>query len=253
MKKGIFTFILFLIPLFAYAWTGLDRINGNRLYEKGNYPAASQKYGNVLHPGTPEDHYNSGDSLYKEGKYPEAEPHFLAALNSSDPKLREKALYNLGNTKYRKKNLQGAVDTYNKVLEMDPKNEKARQNRDFVLEQIKQKPPPEEKQKEDQKDQEKKDQQNQDQQKQDQKNQEEKKDQEKQDQQNQEKQDQQNQANQQEQKPGEEKAAPEEGKPMTGKEAERVLNSISDDPKGPLKEMIRQESNGKTVPAGKDW
>ncbi|MDO8519573.1 MAG: tetratricopeptide repeat protein [Deltaproteobacteria bacterium] len=214
--------LLFLFPANAWASNPVAEFKGNRSYEKGDYAAATKEFEKA------QNHYNLGDSLYKEGKFAEAGPHFLASLNSDDPALRQMAMYNLGNTKYRQQDLQGAVDAYNQVLEWNPQNEKARKNRDFVLEQMKKNPPPPP--------------------------QEEKKEEEKKEPEEQKKpEEQQPDQNQENQKPEEKPAQPEKGEEVGKKEAERILGSIEDDPKEPMKEMIRQEASGKKVPPGKDW
>ena len=51
--------------------------------------------------------------------------------------LEAQALYNLGNAMYRQGKLEEAVEYYKKTLELDPEDEDARKNLEFVREEIK--------------------------------------------------------------------------------------------------------------------
>jgi len=84
-------------------------------------------------------HYNIGTTFYKEGNYEEAEKEFNRAAGAGDPELREKAFYNLGNVYFKKamqdrkiETLEKAVEYYQKALELNQENEKARFNIEVV-------------------------------------------------------------------------------------------------------------------------
>jgi tetratricopeptide (TPR) repeat protein len=66
----------------------------------------------------------------------EAEQAFASVALSGDPDLREAALYNLGNCAYRQGRLQEAVELYRAALEIDPDDEDAKFNLEFVRDEI---------------------------------------------------------------------------------------------------------------------
>lgn len=231
----------------AEAFFGFDK--ANRYFDQGEYQKAEEGYQKLLARNSedPEINYNLGATQYREEKYPDAETHFLKALNSKDPDLQEKALYNLGNTLYRQDKLEQAVDAYNKALQIKPDDKNAKANRDFVLEKLKQK----ERQKQDQQDQQGKQeedkQQSEDQQQEDQ-------DKDSQEEQKEKQQDKHNQQEQEEQK--EDQGGSQHS--LSPGEADRWLNSIEDNPRGAIKDMIHREAGRKgdspEAPAGgKDW
>ena len=77
----------------------------SRLYEKGDFEAATQKYNEAL-TDDPDSHllqYNRGASLYRENKFADAAAAF-GRTPIADPSAREAAsgiAYNIGNAKYR--------------------------------------------------------------------------------------------------------------------------------------------------------
>jgi Ca-activated chloride channel family protein len=70
--------------------------------------------------------------------YEEAVKGYLdVASNARDIKLEEKSLYNIGNAMYRQGKLEEAVDYYKKAIALEPEDKDAKQNLEFVLEEIK--------------------------------------------------------------------------------------------------------------------
>jgi Ca-activated chloride channel family protein len=150
-----------------------------RLYAAGKYEEALAQYrAAVGDKPTPQLDFNLGAAAYKAGQYGDAAGAFARALGSDDPKLQEQGFYNLGNAQFRlgeqtkesrpqqtMQAWQQAIDAYESALKVDPRDEDARYNRDFVkhaLEELQK----QQQQKQDQKD--KQDQQKQDQKKDDQ-------------------------------------------------------------------------------------
>ena len=150
-----------------------------RLYAAGKYEEAFAEYRAAVgdKPAPPLD-FNLGASAYKAGQYGDAAGAFARALGSDDPKLQEQSFYNLGNAQFRlgeqtkeskpqqtMQAWQQAIEAYESALKVDPKDDDARYNRDFVkhaLEELQK----QQQQKQDQKDQQKKDEQKDDQQQQ---------------------------------------------------------------------------------------
>ena len=208
--------------------------SAEQAYKKGDYPAAEKQYEQAAtqNPGKAPLQFNLGAATYKTGAYDQALPAFQKALDTDQIPVQQQAYYNIGNTQYRLgqkteksspqdtiKTWQGAIQSYEAALKLQPNDADAKFNRDFVQKKLDQLQKQQQQQKQDQKDQDKqnqKDQQKQDQnQKQDQQKQDQKQDQknqqgqsgsqqdQKQDQQNQQQQSgsqqDQNQANQQKQ------------------------------------------------------
>lgn len=130
--------LLALAPT-ARAQTGLEE------FSSGNFGKASSVFENKLQgqPGSRELQFNAGAAAYKTGDLEKAATHFTDALLSPNPKLREAAAYNLGNTLVRKgeaaqetaakkTNWQNAIEQYDEALKTDPENNFAKENRDLV-------------------------------------------------------------------------------------------------------------------------
>jgi Ca-activated chloride channel family protein len=81
--------------------------------------------------------FNVGNAYYRMANYTEAEKAYWGVATSGDPLFEEKAFYNLGNCTYKEGKLEEAVTHYQRALELDPKDEDARANLQFVREEIK--------------------------------------------------------------------------------------------------------------------
>lgn len=108
------------------------------------------------------EQYNAAVKNFEDGKVDEAIQGFEAAAQSHDPRLRQRATYNLGNAKSSKGDLEGAKKAWEEALTLDPQDQQARENSGWVRKRI------EKKEKEQKKNEQNKDQKNQEQ-KQDQK------------------------------------------------------------------------------------
>jgi Ca-activated chloride channel family protein len=157
-------------------------------FEAGSYGDAQREYERLLekNPAAPELRYNAGTAALRAGNLNEAAGHFTEAVASRDPKLQQRAFYNLGNTLYRigealpdpqqaTEPWQRALECFDAALELDPKDEDAKFNREVVAKRLEQLPPPPPQQpqpdeKQNQQDEQKKDEQQQDKQQQEQKN-----------------------------------------------------------------------------------
>jgi len=127
--KGILFFLFFIFPLSSMA----QERKAYTAYEEENYFQASEYYKlKVNKKNSPENHYNLGVSLYQEGLYTEANDHFLEALNSRKKETRQQALYNLGNSAYRNNQLTQAIDYYEKALSLNPSDQWAIDNLEYV-------------------------------------------------------------------------------------------------------------------------
>ena len=119
---------------------------GNKLYEAGEYLEAHERYtdAQVDAPEMKELDFNVGDTLYKQRKYEDAIAAYLRATESRRPEVEAGALYNIGNCKHTLGEQQGsielmreAIDAYRQSLSIDPEDEDAKFNIEFVQRRIK--------------------------------------------------------------------------------------------------------------------
>ena len=124
-------------------------------YQNQNYEAAEKYYDSVLLTDTDNSqaHFGKGSSLFMQDDIKNAEIKFNESLSSSEDILKSKAFYNLGNISYKNKKLKDALQFYRKALELNPNDDEARYNYEYIKYQKK----PEEKKDEEKKDEEKKD------------------------------------------------------------------------------------------------
>jgi tetratricopeptide (TPR) repeat protein len=201
---------------------------GNEAYAKEQYPDAEAEYKKALEKNANSRHaqFNLGDAYYKQKRYDEALKSF-ASSEAQPAKKADKSLafYNVGNTLFKANKATESIEAYKQALRLDPTNDDARYNLEFVRKRQQQ-------------------QQNQ-QQKQD-KNQDKQKD-DKQDQQQQ-KQDQQNKQDQQQKPPPQPKAQKQQIPP---EQAEQILNALKNNEKE-IQKQLRKRAMSK-VRVEKDW
>ena len=155
---------------------GSAKNSGVEAYERQDYKGALERFGEQLkrQPRSPELHFNTGSAAYKAGDLDLALNSFSQAITSSDPQLRAKAEYNLGNTLFQRgvnqkakpakvQEWKNSLQHYEQALKIEPQNADAKYNAELVrkmLEELEKEPPKSEEQqkKQDQKkqDQEKK-------------------------------------------------------------------------------------------------
>jgi tetratricopeptide (TPR) repeat protein len=139
--------VLLVLGLMQQVWGEPARVSlqdGNKLYGRGNYSEAINKYEEALieEPQVLEPRFNKGNSYYRLDDLAEAQDLYReVAAESKDMGLVTKAKYNLGNTyfqqgmKQRDSNLQKALEDlqtsivfWRGVLDIEPENEKAARN-----------------------------------------------------------------------------------------------------------------------------
>lgn len=229
-----FTFCAFLLaPLPAAAWLNPTRDTideGNRLFKQGKYDDAIGKYGEVLvdDPDSPLLNYNMGAAKYKAGKYDEAIASFSRVKTSeNDPKRFARIAYNAGNAQYQLgaaaeaekpqdalKAYAAALVAYRRALGIDPSDQDAKFNYEFVAKKIADLKKKLEEQQKQQDQQDQQEQQPQDQQQQDQEQQ--------QDQQDQQQGEQEQKQEEQEQQQGEDQQQAEDGQEKKEEEQQQA-------------------------------
>lgn len=142
MNKLFFYILLLLyLPVCCSAASLYDKVEkGRELYAQEKYDEALNAFvdAQIEHPEDSRLKFNIASSKYMMKNYEEALTGFLdVAATARDASLEERALYNAGNTLYRQGKLEQAAQYYAKALELDPEDNDARQNLEFVREEIK--------------------------------------------------------------------------------------------------------------------
>lgn len=145
-KRRVMMFLI-LLPLAAHPVEAGHLKDGQVFYEKGEYEKALNRYidAQLEHPEKAEILYNIGNTYYRLGNFQAAYDHFKQAVQSENVSLKQKSLYNLGNAGVRRGMLEDAVKNYSAALKIDPRDEQAKQNLEFVkrmIEQRKKEQPP---------------------------------------------------------------------------------------------------------------
>ena len=249
MRKMIFFLILnIFFTISAFAQSGHKKVaDGNKLYAEEKYDEANNKYRDALidSPESPIINFNIGDVQYKKRNFEEAVKSYEKSTFSDEIKVQSGSYYNLGNTFYKMGKLPESILAYKKALELNPEDEDAKYNLEYVRAKLKdnsEKQPQENQQQQQQEEQQQQDQQNQDK---EQKSEEQQQEQQEQQQSNQE--DRQNPEQQQEQQ--QEQAA--EPKEISKEDAERLLDALKNEEKDLLKAQ-KPKRRGRPF-RGKDW
>ena len=145
--------ILTIFYILTYILTAQDR--GVENYRDENYKAAQKYYDSILSDDSEsaEALFGKGSALFMQEDLSQAESSFNATLPYSDNQLKSKAFYNLGNISFKNNKLDQALLFYKKALELNPQDDEARYNYEYIKYQ---KTPPED-EKDEKKDDEKKD------------------------------------------------------------------------------------------------
>ena len=150
IKARISIFLIVLISITAAQDQGM--LN----YQNEDYEAAEMYYDSILstNKNSSEAHFGKGASLYMKDDVKNAEIKFNESLSSAKEDLNSKAFYYLGNINYKNNNLSEALNFYKKALELNPDDDEARYNYEYIKYQKK---PEEENKDKEQKDEENKD------------------------------------------------------------------------------------------------
>ena len=213
-------YIFALLIIFTHTISAQDE--GMLNYQNQNYKVAEEYYEYILKndEDNSKAHFGKGSSLYMQNDLKNAEINFNESLTTSDEILQSKAYFNLGNISYKNNKLDDALQFYKKALELNPNDDEARFNYEYIKYQKK----PEEKKDEDKKDEDKKDE--------DKKDEDKKGDEESADE------------KQSQQQPQDEK------KSQDLKKAESILNALKNDEKVMQKKQLQKFKTKKLL---KDW
>ncbi|TDI95030.1 MAG: tetratricopeptide repeat protein [Caldithrix sp.] len=251
MRKMILFLILnVFFVISAFAQGGHKQVTaGNKLYAEEKYDEANNKYRDALveNPESAIINFNIGDVQYKKRHFEEAIKSYEKSTSSDEIKVQSGSYYNIGNTLYKMGKLPESISAYKKALELNPEDEDAKYNLEYVRAKLKDKSEKQPQENQQQQQQEQQEQQQQEEQNQDkEQNSEEQKEEQQEQQQN----NQENQGNPEEQQEQQQEQAT-EPKEISKEDAERLLNALQNEEKDLLKEQ-KPKRRGRPF-RGKDW
>lgn len=131
----IILLVTVLLIRVGHADVGANMRRGNHLERKGEYEEALKCYQEalVLEPDDPQIHYNIGRVLYRLQRYDEAISEFQLGFLGRDNDFRSDVFYNIGNSQFKKGQLEPAIESYKMSLLADPDDIEAKQNLEFCL------------------------------------------------------------------------------------------------------------------------
>lgn len=147
-KNGTVALVALCLFLPRYA-SALDLASplekGVTAFDVGDYEGALTHFidGQLNDPDNPAIDFNIGTAYYRLEKFDEAANSFERAARSEDPSLKNKALYNLGNSRFKKGEVKEAIETWENLLKANPEDKRTAENLDFArkrLEEMKQQP-----------------------------------------------------------------------------------------------------------------
>jgi Ca-activated chloride channel homolog len=112
-----------------------DPKSAHEAFAAGQYGRAAKEFldAEIDAPEEPGHAYNRAVSQYKDGKFAEAAEGFTkAAAKSQDQRLVERAMFNLGNARVGEGKLDDAIAAYEAALQIDPQDQAARENLEYV-------------------------------------------------------------------------------------------------------------------------
>ncbi len=110
-----------------------------QFYAEKKYPEALKEFvdAQIDDPDSAGLKYNLANTYYQMKDYEKANKLLQSTALYGDNQLSQKSYYNLGNVAYRSGKLQEAVEFYKKALELDPNDQDAKFNLEFVRREIK--------------------------------------------------------------------------------------------------------------------
>lgn len=138
--KWIVTVMLCLGVASAIAQPKKEVRTGNKLYEEGKYEEASTAYEQALskQPNYTPGLFNLGNSKYKLEDYEGARKIMDATAKTvTEKETQAAANYNIGNTYLKEKKYKEAVEAYKEALRKNPQDENAKYNLSYALEMLK--------------------------------------------------------------------------------------------------------------------
>ncbi len=133
--------VFFFSHSLVYAENTYEKVQkGINAYEKGDFEDALKYFidAQLQEPDKHEIYYNIGNTYYQLNDYDSALKNYSEVLKSKEKALKQKTHYNMGNAKYRRHSLKEAVSEYQSALNLDPKDQQAKDNLEYVKKMLQQ-------------------------------------------------------------------------------------------------------------------
>lgn len=143
MKNRLF-YRMLAIPLSLAVFTAWidpfsDAVSkGNREYNNGKFSEAMKSYKEAEKHAPDESkknmlEFNRGNAEFRMNNTESAVGRYRNSLNSGDPDVQKKALYNTGTAYMKMGKKREAAESFIKALQIDPSYEKAKKNLEYLL------------------------------------------------------------------------------------------------------------------------
>jgi Ca-activated chloride channel homolog len=137
--KALYLTCLMVFYLSTAGWLWTDSVakknkQAVHLYKEDKIDDALSKWrdAQIDSPDKKELYYNIGGALMRQKKHEDAYKQYEKSLDSKDTGLRSKTYYNMGNANYRMGKLPEAIEYYEKCLDINPEDEDAKYNIEFI-------------------------------------------------------------------------------------------------------------------------
>lgn len=116
-----------------------DKVSeGNRNYNDGKFSESIKNYRDAekYAPGESEKkllEFNRGNAEFRMNNHNSAIAGYLNSMNSGDPEVQKKALYNIGTAYMKSGKKREAAENFIRALRIDPSYEKAKRNLEYLL------------------------------------------------------------------------------------------------------------------------
>lgn len=116
---------------------------GTEAYQHGDFAQSMKHFteAQVDAPDRPEIVYNLGNAAYRAGDYETARNQYGQVISNGTGPVRQKAYYNLGNTSFRLGQPKEALQFYDQALKLDPEDQQARENIEYLKRILQQQQP----------------------------------------------------------------------------------------------------------------
>lgn len=107
---------------------------GIAAYGEGRFADAEQHFERALEAEpSPEGHFDKGAAIHRQQKPADAAEELRKALSTRDDAFRSRVYLNLGNSEATAGNIDGAIRSYRRALELVPDDHDARYNLEWAL------------------------------------------------------------------------------------------------------------------------
>ncbi|MDG1035935.1 MAG: tetratricopeptide repeat protein [Crocinitomicaceae bacterium] len=141
MKNLVVTLILLTVSSSSFSQEWVDAVKrARKSYQASDYKKALTYYQRAqkLAPDDVNLSDEIGQTSYKLGDFEKSEQFFQENTAAKSSKLEKaKSFHNIGNSRMKNKNYQGAVEAYKASLRLHPESDKTRYNLSEALRQIK--------------------------------------------------------------------------------------------------------------------